>query len=885
MQHQPPRLAKDILHRFCHISFIEEVEGDLDEQFHENTDSKGLFRARIQYWFDVMHAILLGNKQDREHSGSRISVVDALSHFFKIFFRSLRHGRTSAMINVAGLVLSLTSFIVICLYVNDELTYDDFHPDADHSYRVSHSYKRYGDGVEEREARMPGMYILELQKSIPEIQASTRYSKFGFPGFGKAVNSDKIFEEPSVFWTDTTYTDIFSIDVIKGSDPKDVLKDPAKVIISETTARKYFGDEEPIGKEIIYTRAGMEFLFMVATVMKDYPSNAHFHPAFIVSNVALDPLWKRDGSDRIASWDDSFTYSFFKASDEKALSKIGAELGKMLHEHTNETNEPLFVKLGDVHFQQGMLVTLENPGDRSYMFVSASIGVLVLIIAAINYMNLATARSIRRSKEVGLRKTLGVKRSSLINQFLGESFLLILISFVISIGVTGTFLPFFNQLTGKTFSFMSIFTGNTIIILLAVIVGLAILSGSYPAFYLSRFKPIDVLKGKVTTRGGAENFRKVLVVFQFSITMILIICAAIIHNQLSFIQVGKLASHTDEVIAIRKPNLGNSGKINQFRDLIAQNKNVEDIAIGDHLPRQEGFSFITVPFVVRSKGNQEYMWDMLNADENFAGMFELEFITGRNFSRTIATDTTSIILNESAVRALGLTPEDAIGQELKTTVDLDIPNYDYGKVIGVVKDFPYASVRFKISPLVLYGHYSGAETIYIKLSGTDFTNNIATIEKTWKAIYPWLPFQYWFMDQEFDKLYKHEMQIARLSNYFTVFTVIIACLGLFGLASFTAEQKTKEIGIRKVLGASVIQVLFQLTNRFVRLVVIACLVAMPVSLYAMDLWLEGFAYKVPMQWWIFLAAGISVLALTYITVGIESLRAAIANPVESIKHE
>lgn len=887
MKHDPPRLAKNLLHLFCHVSLIEEVEGDLDEQFFENTREKGLFRARLAYWIDVLRAIASGNERPREDQHPNISIVDSLRHFFKIFFRSLRHNRTSAIINISGLVLSLVSFVAIWLYVNDELSFNRFHPEADKIYRISHSYKRYGDGVAETDARVPGLWIGELRESMPQIESSTRFSKFGGPGSVKYAKDGLFVEEPNVFWVDTTYTDIFHLKITRGSEGKVVFKDPSKIIISESVARKYFANEDPIGKDIVYQRAGMQFSFVVAAVMEDYLTNAHFHPAFMASNQALDPLWKRDGSDRVNSVDDAFTYTFIKVRDEGDLPGILAALRPIAHKHYNDTNEPVLTKLTDIHFTHGMLVELEAPGDKSYVYISASIGILILVVAAINYMNLATARSVRRAKEVGLRKTLGVKRSSLVNQFLGESLMMMVIALVIAVGLTGLLLPFFNQLTGKAFTFASLLGGNTLVILGVMIAVLAFFSGSYPAFYLSRFRPVEVLKGNITAGGSAETFRKVLVVFQFTVTMALIICAGVIRGQLSLIQEGKLASNTDHVITIRNVQVENHAESRSFKALAMQNKNVVDVSMSDHLPRRDGFSFITYPIRFIATGNETFMWDGLKADPNFAEMFDLEFVAGRNFSYTQPADTANIILNEAAVRAMHMTPEEAVGQKITPYSEFlkDAGDTKFNEVIGVVKDFPYKSVRFDISPMALYGNYSSAETVNVKLSGADLQATIADVEEAWKKVYPSQPFHYWFMDEEFEKLYKQEMQMAKLSNYFTVFTIVIACLGLFGLAAFTAEQKTKEIGIRKVLGASVAQVLLLLTNRFVRLVLIASLFAMPLAFYVMKNWLEGFAYRAPMQWWVFASAGGVILVLTYVTVGIESFRAAISNPVDSIKRE
>jgi len=323
-----------------------------------------------------------------------------------------------------------------------------------------------------------------------------------------------------------------------------------------------------------------------------------------------------------------------------------------------------------------------------------------------------------------------------------------------------------------------------------------------------------------------------------------------------------------------------------LRQLMSQNKEVKEVSFSDHLPRQSNMGFITLPFVLPSLGEEQHMWEGLKVDESFATMFNLELLEGRNFSNALPADTSNFIMNEAAVRSLNLTPEQAVG--LQITINIDYWDASYhvdGKVIGVVKDFPYASVRDAIPPMVLSGRYQHSETMNIRLAGDNYAEAIASLEKSWKKMYPSNPFKYWFLDQEFGRLYKQEMQMGKLADYFTGFTIVIACLGLFGLASFTAEQKTKEIGIRKVLGASIGQILVLLTNKFIRLVLISYVIAIPLSLYAMNSWLENFAYRVPLHWSAFVGAGLLILVLTYITVGIESIRAAVANPVDSIRHE
>jgi putative ABC transport system permease protein len=378
MKQQPPRLAKRILRRFCHVSFLEEVEGDLDEQFYERLEANGAFNAAFHYCIDVARAIASGNGYGRTEPRSRVTIGDSMAHFFKIFFRNLRHNRSSSFINIAGLALSLMSFVAIYLYVSDELTFDRFHPDADNVYRISHSYKRFGDGVTETDARVGGLFVGALKEVMPEVEAYTRFSRFGYPGFVKNEKANIMNEEQQFFWVDATYTDIFSLPMVSG-DPAVILKEPQHVIINESMAKKYFGTADPIGQELIYSRTGMAFNFMVGGVMKDYPSNAHFHPDFMASNVGLGPLWKRDGYDRVNDWGDAFTYSFFRLADGADPAKAIEALTRIFRENLKKerTDVPVLTKLTDLHFTHGMLVELELPGDKMYAYIAASVGVIV----------------------------------------------------------------------------------------------------------------------------------------------------------------------------------------------------------------------------------------------------------------------------------------------------------------------------------------------------------------------------------------------------------------------------------------------------------------------------------------------------------------------------
>jgi putative ABC transport system permease protein len=892
MKHNPPGFAKRILRWFCHAEFIEEVEGDLNELFEQRIQQRGLFNARIHYFLDVLHSTnIYRTKPRKKVYPQSLPLRDQLNHFFKIAFRNMLRSRSSSFINLSGLAISLASFLFIALYILDETTYDAYHPNADEVYRISYSFRGF-DESEGKDSRAAGLWSVTLKESMPEIKQFTRFSRFGYPGNVWSGNKDHVFVEQQFFWVDSTLTDIFSIPLVTSGNVRKILADPQYVIINENMARKYFGKEDAVGQSITYVRDGMDFILTVGAVMKNAPSNTHFKPDFIANQLVLIPLWKQNGGDRINSWGDSFSYSFIRIEPGTDLDKVKQTLQDLFTKNIGEhaaTTHPILIPLRDLHFTSGLLFELEAPGETSHLYIFGSIGLLILVMACINYMNLATARSIRRSKEVGLRKTLGVHKISLMAQFLGESFLMTGIALILAVIIIAIMLPSFNALTSKNFSLFALLPNNSMYLLLCVVVVVGLVAGSYPAFYLSGFKPIAVLKGTFVAGRGAEQFRQVLVVVQISITLLLLTGTFVIHNQLKFIDHAKLSEYKDQIVTVRLGDIARE-KLANFKQHARQDPQVMDISTGPHLPRRENFGNMTRQFHVPELGDADYSWDQLDGDFDFTTMFQLEVIAGRNFSKSNPADSNAILINESAVRELGITNEKAVG----LTTD-EITFYERNgemmavqtirPVIGVVKDFSYASIRKVIEPIAISGKENTAEMMYIKLEGETFPAAIDRLQHMWNQIYPATPFQYWFMDEEFGRLYQTERQMAKLFVALASIAIIIACLGLFGLASFTAEQKMKEIGIRKVLGASAFQVLLLLTSRYVKLTMLAFVLGVPITYLVIRSWMGTFAYKAEVGNWFYLWACLLIIFFTLITVGIESVRAARANPSDSIRHE
>ncbi len=892
MKYQPPHFAKLILRRLCHAELIEEIEGDLFEIFQNRVEHRGLFRARLGYLFDVLHAINGYRSKPRRKIFSRsLSIRDRLLHFFKIAFRNMIRSRTSSLINLCGLAVSLASFLFISLYILNELTYDAFHPDPENVYRISYSFQGF-DGKEGKDARAAGLWSVTLKESMPEVKQFTRFSRFGVPGNVWAENPSTVYVEQQFFWVDSTFTDIFTLHLMGGGDARKLLASPNHVIINERVAIKYFGTTDPVGKSITYVRGGMNFLFTVGAVMKNSPSNTHFKPDFIANSLALNPLWTRNGEDRINSWMDSFSYSFIRLEPGTDLNKVVSTLQQAFNQNIGEfakTTHPILIPLRDLHFTTGLLFELEAPGDRAHLYIFGSIGILILGMACINYMNLATARSLRRSKEVGLRKTLGVNKLSLIAQFLGESFLMTAFALLIALVLVVLFLPYFNALTLKDFSPSSILQDKALLLLIGAGISVGILAGSYPAFYLSGFRPIEVLKGTFVAGRAPENFRKILVVVQVSITVLLLTGTYAIHNQLAFIDQTKLSEHKDQIVTVRLGEVA-PDKISNFAQLARQNHHVTEISRGPHLPRRENFGNLQRQYIFKELGPGNFSWDQADVDFDFNSMFHLEFIAGRDFSSNNPADTTAIILNEAAVKELGVTPGRAIGLSAEEISYFEkngemVPVLTKHDVIGVVKDFNYTSVRKVIEPMAISGQSKAAEMVYIRVQGGKFSEIIDHLEKTWKQVYAATPFQYWFMDEEFGKLYQTERQMAELFVFLAGIAILIACLGLFGLASFTAEQKIKEISIRKVLGATSLQILVLLTSRYVKLVLISFVVGIPISIMFIRSWMQTFVYKAEIGNELYVWTCLLIISITILTVGIESLRAARENPADSMRHE
>jgi putative ABC transport system permease protein len=782
-----------------------------------------------------------------------------LKNYLKMTLRNLRKHKGYSFINITGLAVGMASTILILLWVQDELSFDRFHRNANRIYRVT-DYEKYSNGEEVTFSMNPPALASALKDEYPEIVEAARIRRLS-----NAViqYGDKRFSEDGILFADPSFLKIFSFPLVNGNE-ENALINPQSVVITEKMALKYFGDEHPVGKII---RVDNRLNFLITGVMKDLPTNSHLEFGFVVSFETI-----KEFGFPIEGWN-SFAHTIYvllaKRSDYRQVGKKIAGLIKTKQEDAIVTLslQPLL----DIHLRSGNMWGIGGTGDIRYVYIFTVIAGFILLLACINFMNLTTARASNRAKEVGLRKVVGADRKDLIKQFFGESILFAFLSLLIAVILVVEALPFYNTLSGKDLG-LDIQNNQIIVILLVgitIITGLV--SGSYPALFLSAFKPVSVLKGVLKSGSKSSFMRKILVSFQFSLTIVLIIGTIVINRQLHFIKVQRLGFDKDQVLCLKLP-----GKLNQKIDLVCtellKNQKVVDISAVSSPPAQIRRSTIISEWEGNQTGEQFLMY-MLSADFDFLNTMEIAMAEGRYFSRKFPADTsTGIVVNETAVRAMKM--ENPIGKKL-----LD------QNIIGVVKDFHFASLHSRIGPLVIYYNPNEIQNLLIKVKPDDFSQTIKSIEHAWNRVVPGFPFEYSFLDEQIDRLYQAEQRVGKIINTFSILALFIACLGLFGMASFTAEQRTKEVGIRKVHGATVPGIVMLLSREFTRYVLFANIAAWPIAYYAMNKWLQDFAYRIDLTIWPFLLAGLAAFIIALLTVSWQAIRAAMASPVESLRYE
>jgi putative ABC transport system permease protein len=806
-----------------------------------------------------------------------------IRNYLKIAWRNLLKNKTFSLINIFGLAVGFSSFMLIGLYVADELSYDKFHEKADRIFRLDADI-RFG-GTDLNLASSADAAGAVMKKDYPEVEQYVRIFANEGPKFIK--KGSEYIRESNVAYADSTLFDVFTLPVLAGN-PKTALDQPNTVVISEAAARKYFGTTDALGKTI---EVGIEerIPYTVTAIIKDIPANSHFHfdMLFSMDNVKynfgnflshnfITYLVLKPGTDPEA---------FEKKLEGMIVKYVLPQAREFLHINSMEEFrksgnklEYSLMPLTDIHLRSDKMAELATNSNIQYVYIFSAVALFVLLLACINFMNLSTARSGNRAKEVGIRKVLGTGKGTLMSQFIAESTLISYLAFGLALLLTWLVLPYFNDLAAKSFTFSALVALPKLPFLIALPIVVGVLAGYYPAFFLSSFRPIVVLKGKLNAGFQKSNFRNVLVTFQFFTSIFLVISTIIVYRQLNYIQTKNVGFKKDQVLVISGTGaLGNNKEA--FKNEILKLAGVQSGASAGFLPvsnsSRTDHSFSREATMNAKNGFSMQVW---NVDYDYVPTLGMQLLKGRNFSRSFGTDSTGIIINETAAKVLGFT--DPIGKRIYSSED-DRNSYE---IIGVVKNFHYESLRQTVAPLSMRLGTSNWALAF-KVNTDDMPGLVKKVEAKWKTIAPEMPFSYSFLDERFDEMYRAEQRVGKVAITFAILTVLIACLGLFGLVTYMAEQRTKEVGIRKVLGASVFSITTLLTRDFIKLVVIALLIASPVAYLLMNRWLQDFTYRITIEWWVFAVAGIIAIAIAILTVSYQAVKSALMNPVKSLKTE
>jgi putative ABC transport system permease protein len=799
-----------------------------------------------------------------------------LQNYIKIAWRNLVRNKIYSAINILGLAIGISACILIFLYVRDELTYEQHFTKADRIFRVTNDINLQGQT--DHFALTPFPLGPTLVKDYPVIETFTRVMPTGKQ---TAWFEDKAFTEDNIYFVDSTFFRVFNYPFLYG-DPATALNAPKSIVLTEELAIKYFGSaDNAMGKLLKFSKNSHK----VTGVFRD-PGHSHFKLNALLSINTFDETLKSQFS---GDWFRMSLYTYVllpKESDEAGFGQnLDTFYGKtivpwMKDNKLNASVRYYLQPLRDIHLDNSYSYDLSPAGNKAYVYIFGFVALFILLIACINYMNLSTARSAKRAKEVGLRKVIGAHRSQLVRQFVGESILLTVLAILVALALVELMLPYFNTLTEKNFTISFFGSPAFFGALLLIIIFVGLVGGSYPAFFLSSFKPVDVLKTDKNPRGSNALLRKALVVTQFTISLIMIIGTVVVYSQMQFLKNNDLGFNKEQVLVIDIPS-GDSTLVNRLSTIkneFRSNPGIKSIATSAHIPGQRVGRLLFLAESAATGQMEEKTLSCMFVDYDFLDLMEIKLAAGRNFSHQILSDdSAAIIINETAAKWLGY--ENPIGKNIENGLGVK------GKVVGVVKDFHFASLHNKIEPLALMLAPKTQGFLLARVNGRNLPATIKFIEEKWKAFDPKHPMEYFFLDESFNKQYRAEEKMLTVFGYFAALTILIACLGLFGLASFTAEQRTKEIGIRKVLGSSVSEIMLLISKDFVWLVLIAVVLASPVAWYGMQRWLQEFAYRTQIHWWIFVLAGLAALVIALLTVSFQAARAARLNPIRALRSE
>lgn len=797
-------------------------------------------------------------------------------NLFKIALRNIFKDKVYSAINILGLTIGITCSMFLFMYILDELSYDKYHANANNIYRIVSNIKEPDNAFTWAVAQVP--MAQELRNNYPEVKNAVR-----FYGTGRTLykNGEKQFNEEDFYLTDSTVFDMFSYEFLAG-DMNTALDNPFSIVLTESVAKKYFASAAEALGQSLQNKENEEY--KITGVIEDVPYNSHFRFDALISRSS------RPGSDG-GSWGNFGVFTYIQLPDNYDLTKMYASLDKIVKERVNPIFEQYNIKIGyelqritDIHLHSKIQDEAEEGGDISVIYIFGAVSAFMLIIACINYMNLATARSANRAKEVGVRKVMGSQRKQLIMQFITESVVLTLIALVLSILLIYALLPSFNGLANKHLPFSYILQTPVILTLVGITLFSGIVGGSYPAFYLSGFNPVNVLKGKLAARGGSVFFRRGLVILQFAISIFMLISTLVVFDQLNYMRNKDLGFDKERVVKLTLSERELRQKADVLVNRLKQSPEVAGVGTATSVPGQG-----VGKLLLKVEDNEGKMVDrgvdLFNADFDFVKTMGMAIVQGRDFSRDVSSDTTyAVLVNEAMVKRMAW--DDPIGK--KFVFQGGGPNGEdiEKRVVGVLKDYHQNSLYDAIEPIMVILNDENY-FVLVRTEEGDVKKSLASVENVWRELFPNNTFQYEFLDQDFNSQYKADEKRSLIFTVFSSLTILIACLGLIGLAAFTTEQRTKEIGVRKVIGASVSNLVTLVSKEFFILVGVGMAIAFPFAWYFTDNWLQNFAYRIELkgEWLTFLTSALLAFVITLLTVGYHVMRAAHTNPVKSLRDE
>lgn len=804
-----------------------------------------------------------------------------IKNYFKIAWRNLQRNKIYSLLNSGGLAVGMACCILIGLFIQNELSYDHYHKNFDSIYRVLHSYRQF-QGNEKLTPPAPDEYQVwgnapvgrALLSDFPEI---TKTAQFTSPIQLLLQYKEKRFQESNLLFADSTTFDIFSWKLLSGSSPKALLE-PNSIVLTQAMAKKYFGNENPLGQVL---KVENDIVFTVTGVMEDVPSNSHFSFNGLIS-MSTFKSWRPEIFD---AWGYVDFYTYFLIAPNTDINALSARIPEFLKRHNpgneNNTYDIAFEPLSNAYLHSKAGRQPGVVGSLSTIYIFSCVAIFILVIACINFMNLSTARSIERAKEVGVRKTLGAKKDSLIYQFLTESILLSLIALAFAFVIALLVIPLINEVSGKSLGYDDLLSMKMLLILLCATMVVGLLAGIYPALVLTEFRPVSVLKGNFQNSSNGVLLRKSLVILQFGLSFALMVGTAVVFSQLDYLRSRNLGFTKDQMLVI---DYGGDESVNQQIEAIKTAFTNRTDVIAASVSRAVPGDFFPNAYTTIQSVNGEMQSNapaLYEIDFDFIPNYHINVVAGRAFSRDYPVDSTqSLMVNEAAAHLFGYAnSQDIVGKPFDLWGN-------QGTVIGVLQDFNYQSLHNKVEPLVLrFAPVDALGKLSLHLKTTNLSETVNQLALIWNQLVPQRPFLYSFLDESFNKQYQADMRFGQVFSVFAGLAILIACLGLFGLATYSTKKRFKEIGVRKVLGASIGAIVALLSSDFIKLVLIAILIASPIAWWAMNKWLQDFAYHIEIQWWVFALAGILAIMIALVTVSFQAVKAAIANPVDSLRDE